>query len=218
MIRFLSHVEATLQRETSRESGERGTKSVPEIGSLFFASEICALRPFPRALARLSLLHSSITTHSYRSRAAEAAPRVPNHLRLKRRDVGPCRARSAAGAIGAKRGALARQGRGPTRPTSCYNSSHAAYAQVITCGRRSASGSQGQDSAPPKRLATHGTGCRTDSEDAWLSKSRGIMLQVHKTPASNTTPPKALPKAQRDASGAARRRWLGEAPCASTLQ
>lgn len=36
------------------------------------------------------------------------------------------------------------------------------------------------------------------------AKSRGIMLREPKTPASNTTPPKALPAAQRDASGAAR--------------
>ena len=54
----------------------------------FFASETHALRPFPRALARLSLLLSSVTTHSHQARAAEAAPRVRNHPRLKRRNIG----------------------------------------------------------------------------------------------------------------------------------
>ena len=62
-----------------------------------------------------------------------------------------------------------------------------------------------------KRLAMHGTAFRTDSEDAWRSKRRAIMLREPKTPASNTTPQKALPAAQRDDSGAARTRWLGEA-------
>ena len=88
MIRFLRPVEASIQRETSRESQERGTKSVPEIGSLFFATEAHALRQFPRAVALSSCLLSSITTHSHQARAAEAAPQVRGHLRLKRRDIG----------------------------------------------------------------------------------------------------------------------------------
>ena len=62
-----------------------------------------------------------------------------------------------------------------------------------------------------------GTACRTDSEDAWRSKRRGIMLREPKTPASNKTPPKALHAAQREASGAARRGWSGEAAQTSTL-
>ena len=62
-----------------------------------------------------------------------------------------------------------------------------------------------------KRLATHGTGCRTNSEDACTSKSRGIVLREPKTPANTMTPQKPVFGAQRDASDAARRRWLGEA-------
>ena len=54
----------------------------------FFASETHALRPFPRAVALSSCLLSSITTHSHQARAAEAAPQVRGHLRLKRRDIG----------------------------------------------------------------------------------------------------------------------------------
>ena len=63
-------------------------------------TETRALRPFarfPRAL--LSLPCSSVPARSHQGRAAEAAPRVLIHLRLKRRDVRSPRraARSARG-------------------------------------------------------------------------------------------------------------------------
>ena len=119
----------------------------------------------------------------------------------------------AAAALGAKRAKVARQGLGPTRPPTCYKSPHAGCAQCFYDRRWGLSSllgrghKRGENASQP-----HGTGSRTDSEDACPAKSRGIMLREPKTPASNMSPPKALPKGQRDASGAARRRWLGEAP------
>ncbi len=64
--------------------------------------------------------------------------------------------------------------------------------------------SKGKTADRPKRLATHGTACRTDSEDACMSKLRH-RAQGAKNTGEHQTPPKPLFAAQRDASGAARR-------------
>ena len=140
-----------------------------------------------------------------RRRLGENAARLQSAQVLSASEV------QAHARVGAKRGALARQGHGPTRPcraitiptrlcTGNYKSS-----LLCVCVNRSGPPS------PPKRLVIHETRCSTDSQDAWRSKSRGIVLRVHKTPANTMTPQKPLFAAQRDASRAARRHWVGEA-------
>ena len=103
----------TLERENQRARGTRN-EEVPERP----LTETRALRPFarfPRALLSLSRVSCDIA-RSHQGRAAEAASRVLNHLRLKRRDARSPRraARSAALAPSAKRGTAPGRERGAT--------------------------------------------------------------------------------------------------------
>ena len=120
-----------------------------------------------------------------RRRLGENAARLQSAQVLSASEV------QAHARVGAKRGALARQGHGPTRPcraitiptrlcTGNYKSS-----LLCVCVNRSGPPS------PPKRLVIHETRCSTDSQDAWRSKKPRHRAQGAQNTGKQDDPAKA---------------------------